>query len=123
MRRFFVNVDYMDNAKEVLDRLKDNFQIIIVSCGYIPNLKGKEIWCKEHLPYTDFVGVNFEEYSDKSHIDMSDGIFIDDSMNNLVTSNAKHKICFGDIYDWNKNWDGKRCFNWYELEAHIGDFV
>ena len=46
---------------------------------------------------------------------MSDGIFVDDSAQNLFTSNAKVKICFGDEYEWNKNWNGIRCFNWCEL--------
>lgn len=32
----------MDNAKEVLDRLKDKFEIVIVSMGVQPNLFGKK---------------------------------------------------------------------------------
>lgn len=48
----------------------------------------------------------------KSHIDMSGSLFIDDSAHNLETSNAEIKICFGEIYPWNKNWDGKHYWNW-----------
>ena len=64
-----------------------------------------------------------QEYKDKSHIDMSDGIFIDDSVNNLETSNAAIKICFGDEYPWNEKWKGIRCANWHEVENYIERMV
>lgn len=111
-QRFFDRLEYMDWAKETLDELNEIYDITIVSSGYSPNLKAKEKWVKMNLPYCDFIGVNLKKYDDKSHINMSDGIFIDDSAKNLATSNAKFKICFGDLYPWNYFWDGKRCFNW-----------
>lgn len=109
----------MDWAKEVLDKLKENYDITIVSMGYSPNLKAKELWINEHLPYCKFIGVNFKEYLDKSHIDMNDSIFIDDSAHNLITSNAAYKICFGDKYKWNKDWDGERCYNWSDVNNYL----
>lgn len=109
----------MDWAEEILDELKDEYEITIVSCGYSPNLRAKELWIKEHLPYCKFIGVNFKEYSDKSHIDMSDGIFIDDSFKNLETSNAKYKICFGDEYEWNKDNTYIRLYNWNDVDNYI----
>ena len=117
-QRFFDNLEYMDNAEEVLDRLKDKYSIIVVSMGYSPNLRAKEIWIREHMPYAEFIGVNFKERDDKSHIDMSDGIYVDDNIKNLNT-NAIENICFGDLYEWNEKWAGKRCYNWYELEEYI----
>ena len=117
-QRFFDIVEFMDNAEEVLKRLKDKYEIIIVSMGYSPNLRAKEYWIKEHIPYAKFIGTNFKKHNDKSHIDMSDGIFIDDNAKYLNT-NAKYQVCFGDIYDWNENWEGKRCFNWYEVEKYL----
>ena len=110
----------MDWAKEILDELKDNYDITIVSSGYSPNLRAKEIWIRKNLPYCDFIGVNLKEYKDKSHVDMSsDVIFIDDSANNLITSNAKLKICFGDKYPWNKDWTGIRCANWNDVHNFL----
>ena len=53
------------------------------------------------------------------YIDMSDGLFIDDSAKNLITSNAKENICFGEIYSWNKEWTGKRMNNWYEIQQYL----
>ena len=117
-QRFYDNLEYMDNAKEVLDRLSKEYEIIIVSMGYSPNLYGKKIWILENIPYAKFIGVNFKEYPDKSHIDMSDDIYIDDNEKNLNT-NAKENICFGKIYEWNKNWNGKRIYDWIELENYL----
>ena len=45
-QRFFDRVEFMDNAEEVLNRLKDKYEIIIVSMGYSPNLRAKEYWIK-----------------------------------------------------------------------------
>lgn len=118
-QRFFDRIEYMDWAEKILDILNKYFEITIVSSGYLPNLIAKEKWVKEHLPYCSFIGVNLKEYKDKSHIDMSDSIFIDDSANNLKTSNAAIKICFGDEYPWNNKWKGIRCNNWHEVENYI----
>lgn len=119
-QRFFDKLTYMDWAKEVLEKLKEEYELIIVSSGYSPNLVAKGLWIENNLPYCDFIGVNLKEYRDKSHINMSDGIFIDDSMNNLMTSNAQLNICFGDIYSWNKDWSGIRCFNWNDIINILG---
>ena len=119
--RFFRNIEWMPWAKEIINKFNEYYKITVVSCGYSPNLVGKEKWIKDNLPFCDFIGVNFKEFSDKSHIDMSDGIFIDDSVNNLITSNAELKICFGDEYDWNKNWNGIRCANWCDIWRLIGN--
>ena len=122
-QRFFDRIEYMDWAEKILDILKEDFEITIVSSGYSPNLIAKEKWINEHLPYCNFIGVNLKEYEDKSHIDMSDGIFIDDSASNLETSNAAIKICFGDEYPWNEKWKGIRCANWHEVENYIERMV
>lgn len=108
--RFFEKLEFMDNAKEVLDRLKDKFEIVIVSMGVQPNLFGKEIWIKDNIPFAKFIGIDMKKYKDKSSIDMSGGILIDDERRYLDSSNADMKICFGDEYEWNKDWKGKRCF-------------
>lgn len=117
--RFFEKVEFTDNAKEVLNRLKDKYEIIIVSMGIQPNLFGKEIWIKDNLSFAKFIGINMEDYKDKSHINMSDGILIDDEQRYLDSSNAKVKICFGEEYEWNEYWKGKRCFNWTEVEKYL----
>lgn len=109
----------MDNAKEVLGRLNNQCEVIIVSMGLQPNLFGKEIWIKDNLPFVKFIGIDMKKYKDKSCIDMSDGILIDDEQRYLNSSNANIKICFGEAYEWNRFWKGKKCFNWTEVEKYL----
>lgn len=117
--RFFSKLDFMDNAYFIIRALSKQFKIIMVSMGTDINLQLKEKWVKENLPFAEFIGCNFKDYEDKSHIDMSGGILIDDSFNNLQTSNADIKICFGDIYKWNENNTYKRCYNWFDVATYI----
>lgn len=117
--RFFDHIEFMDNATEVLNRLKDKYEIIIVSMGVQPNLFGKEIWIKDNMPFASFIGINIKKHKDKSYIDMSDGIFIDDEKRYLDSSNANIKICFGDTYEWNEKWTGRRYYNWTEVEKYL----
>ena len=106
-------------AYEVIEELRKEYNIKIVSHGYSPNLLQKEKWVNDCLPGIEFIGVNWKTHSDKSHIDMSDGIFFDDSAKNLITSNAKETICFGDIYSWNDWWEGKRINNWIDVHEYL----
>lgn len=114
-KRFFRTVQPMDYFEEVLDVLKEKYKIVFCSAGYTPNLKLKEEFLNERYSFAEFIGVNLEKYSDKSHVDMNGAIFIDDSKKNLETSNASIKILFGDDYEWNKGWTGLRCYNWMDV--------
>lgn len=114
--RFFVNLSYMDCAKEILDELSRDYEIVIISIGEVANLRLKEIWIKENLPYCKFIGIDNTQHNDKSNIDMSDGILIDDFINNLLSSNALINICFGNLYTWNEKWEGIRCNNWNDIK-------
>lgn len=113
--RFFEKLEFIDNFLDFYKCVLKNYDVTIVSSGYSPNLKLKEEWINNNLPECKFIGVNLKEYKDKSHIDMSGGIFIDDSYSNLVTSNADIHICFGELYEWNKLWGGTRCYNWFDV--------
>ena len=114
--RFFKRVEFMDNAEEIIPMLAQKYDIYIVSHGYSPNLRLKRVWIEQHMPYVKgFIGVNLKDHRDKSCVDMSGGIFIDDTAKNLETCNAKTRICFGDDYPWNCKWRGVRCRNWYDI--------
>lgn len=115
-KRFFDRLEFMPFVKKVMESLAEKYDIYIVSMGDYPNLKLKNRFILEHFPYAKFIGCDFSKYSDKSHIDMSDGIIIDDSVINLERSNAGFKICFGDEYIWNREWKGFRASNWIEIE-------
>lgn len=118
--RFFKRLEFMDNAKEVLNKLKEKYEIVIVSMGITPNLRAKKNWIKKNMPYAKFVGVNYSKYYSKDHIDMSDGIlFLDDNASNLLNVNAQNVVVFGDVYPWNETWEDERCFNWYDVNNLI----
>lgn len=119
-KRFFDNVEMFESAKETIDWLSNNYKIVFVSHGYSPNLRLKQEYIKKHFPYAEFIGVNLKEHSDKSCVDMSGegNIFIDDKSENLETSNADIKICFGDSYEWNDDFesDGDKNFNAFDWD-------
>lgn len=139
--RFFNNLKFMDQADTFIWLLSYQFDFVIVSHGNTPNLKLKKMWIDKKFKLfindtkmmnqgkVDFIGVDFQDYNDKSHIDMSDGIFVEDTYDNLVTSNAKYKIVFGEQYPWNVDNEickalgiGEyfpRCKNWMELYQEI----
>ena len=128
----------MKHADTILWLLSYQFDFVIVSHGNAPNLKLKNEWINKKIKLhindltminqadTRFIGVDFKDYSDKSHVDMSDGIFVDYTYRNLLTSNAKHKIVFGTVFPWNeenekadKEHKYVRCKNWMELYQEI----
>ena len=61
-QRFFDRLNFMSQAYETLRKFALQGEVIIVSSGYNPNLRAKEKWCKEHLPFCQFIGVNLKEY-------------------------------------------------------------
>lgn len=117
--RFFRDLEWMDNAEEVLQRLSDKYEIKVVTIGTRENLVGKQLWLLKNMPYAKFMPVVIGEEDDKSSIDMSDGVLFDDSIINLINNNAAEKVCFGDVYSWNRNWNGTRCANWYDAERYL----
>ena len=117
--RFFERLCFMPCAESTLMELSQYYDIKIVSHGFSPNLKQKEIWIKKRLPYAEFIGVNLKKYTDKSHVDMSDGVFIDDNMKNLITSNASENVCFGRICGWNKDWESIRLNDWLAVKQYF----
>lgn len=118
-KRFFDNIILMDGALDMIKILSTKYDITVVSAGYSPNLKAKDEWLKYNMPFVNFIGVDLKKYKDKSHVNMENGIFIDDSASNLDTSNADIKICFGDKYVWNENWNGVRGYNWCDIKKLI----
>lgn len=122
---FFKHLELMPDAKEVIERLGTKYEIIICSLGTLDNISCKARWIKDNLPFiknviliSNSVGASGIK-TDKSAVDMKDSIFIDDHADNLFSTNAKYKICFGKEYSWNESWVGQRCLSWKEVENLI----
>lgn len=116
-KHFFRKLEFMPNAKEVLYELHKDYQIIIVSIGTHLNLARKSMWLYQNLNFIkDVVLLNNEDGKmNKSLVDMYGEIFIDDVTSNLDSSNAGVKICYGQTYPWNQEWQGFRCGTWNEV--------
>lgn len=98
---------------------KNHWQPVFVSIGSRPNITAKKAWFEDTINEdynAGFIGLIDKE--DKSSIDMSDGILIDDHPDMLNSSNAAVKICFGE-YGWNKDWKGLRARDWEEAYYKI----
>ena len=119
--RFFDAVCDIEGAEFSLATFNgfQDFPIVFVSIGTPENIKGKTIWVQRfnHAWSTDAEFIGLHSF-DKSEIDMSGGILIDDELKNLSSSNADMKICFGN-YEWNKDWNGIRAENWSKLRQII----
>ena len=117
---FFEKLEFINyNTYEVIKELSDKFEIHITTIGTINNIAQKSIWIKKNLPFIKNCEFLFNNgcKMDKSIVDMKDSIFIDDVLSNLESSNAKYKIIFGDEYEWNRDSEHIRCFNWSDVKA------
>ena len=114
--RFFEKLEFMPSAYDYLKSLSTDFRIVIVSHGFSPNLRAKEKWINKYLPFAELYGVNLKDFQDKSCVDMSGGIFIDDKISNLDSSNAAFKLVFGKRYPWNDdNSNYIRVWDWDDV--------
>jgi 5'(3')-deoxyribonucleotidase len=117
---FNEKLEFMENAYEIINILSNTYDFYVTSMGNDKNLIYKETWIKNNLPcIKGFIGVNFKEYDNKSHIDMSESIFADDCSHNLETSNCECPILYGDIFDWNRDYKGRRFWNWMEIYTYL----
>lgn len=122
---FYTNLEFKPMVLEVLNKYKDVYNIIIVSKGTKNNLIKKEQWLKDNLPYQlKFIGLSGQSFN-KSEIDMSNGIQIDDNFNCLKT-NAGLKILYKSFnqFPWqrpNSNEEYIAVNTWEEIDS-ILDF-
>lgn len=128
--RLFCLLEFFDDCFETLDFFKKRCEYSLVTYGNKYNLSAKKIWCERYLPFLK--ELHLLEYVpgdmnyDKSMIDMSDGIFIDDHIEYLRSSNAKVKILFRNNHDgdWNEinNLDDVYVVNSWKEIYHIIKF-
>lgn len=116
---FFDVLELMDKyTYDILRELSKKYQIIICSIGTFTNISYKTKWIKDKLPMVkDAVMItNSNCQMDKSIVDMSGSIFIDDVESNLISANAEYKLIFGDEYEWNHPSKYSRVANWKDIK-------
>lgn len=115
---FFRYLEFMgDNTCDIIRKLNEKYQVIICSIGHPKNISLKSLWLNDKLSFIkDYILLyNDGCKMDKSIVDMSNGIFIDDCTSNLDSSNAELKVIFGDEYEWSQTKDYTRCWNWTDV--------
>lgn len=124
----FKRLKILPNMIETVGAFKDFFdEISIVTIGTKDNLENKKRFLKENNLELTFYGIENNGRSDKSSVDMHNGVFIDDHIGCLHSSNAKIKILMKNVEngEWNKvepNDDIYVVNNWYEVYS-IFDFI
>ena len=102
--------------------------ITIVTIGTEDNIEKKRKFIKDKFSFNiDLIGIENHGRSNKSSVDMRDGVFIDDHVDCLHSSNAKIKILIktNENAEWSKiepNEDIYVVNNWYEVYS-ILDFI
>lgn len=129
-KEFFDRVKIKDGFKKFWNKHKDKFELKIVTKGTKENLDKKQKYFKENIPEAEVIGVGFttEDLSDfgKKHIDMRNGIQIDDRTDSLNT-NAPIKILLthGVQLPWNQylgEYDKESVYileNWSVIEESL----
>jgi 5'(3')-deoxyribonucleotidase len=124
-KNYFDELEFFPGAYETLLKLNDKFELIICSIGTLTNISYKSLWIKSNLPFINNTILISTKLlpggikTDKSAIKMNGGVFIDDHQENLFSSDADLKICFGREYEWNSRWKGDRCFTWKNIENKL----
>lgn len=115
---FFKKLSFKEDMFEVLSELSKDYKITVVSIGTENNCQNKKKFIEDKLPFVSkSVLLPAEKGNiimDKSSVDMSGGIFIDDAEDNLFSSNADVKVLYQNLpnTEWNSKWDGERIKYW-----------
>lgn len=122
---FFEYLEFEDNAREVIEKLCEKYNVCIVTIGVTQNISKKAIWIEKYLPFVkQCIFIKNKNVSmDKSKIQMysenTKSIFIDDVASNLESSNANEKYCYGKVKEWNNQWNGERLSDWNSIAEKL----
>lgn len=110
---FFDYVEFIDGVKDFIKKYED--RIIIITKARTNNFIQKRLLFDLNNLNVPIIPIPLN--ISKSIINMSNGVFIDDSTNNLLESNAKYKIQFKEYNDkkereWQVGWKGLELYSW-----------
>lgn len=111
---FFVDLELCESCLDSINHIKNLANIHIATIGTDNNLKNKMKWIKENLNIDfNFNGILDTGINDKSSIDMSGAIFVDDRTDNLRSSNANIKILYKNYHN----------YSWQQIEPNDNIYV
>ncbi len=112
---FFKCVRWINGAFDFIQTYKDKITIVT---------KGTPLNISRKIDAFNDIGIDIiicglSINNSKGDINMEGGLIIDDCTNNLIESNATHKIQFleykdnkNDIREWTKDWNGLKMYKW-----------
>lgn len=111
----FEKLKFYDNAREIISEISRKTEVHIVSIDSYYMIGHIAEYLEKALPFVSYQPILSNQYQDKSHIDMRNSVFIDHSVDNLMTSSAEDKIRFKykDFpLEQHKIWTGKTLTAW-----------
>ena len=127
--KMFEEIELFPEVYETLNSFKDKFdRMSVVTIGTDINLEKKRRFVKDRFSFDiELIGIKNDGRSNKGSVDMRNGVFIDDHIDCLHSSNAKVKILIktSENSEWSKiepNDDIYIVSNWYEIYS-ILDFI
>lgn len=117
---FFKNIVFFPDALPVLYQLNLNYEVYICTIGVPENLEWKTKYFRMYLPQFKYILINNEDCTmNKDMVNMSEGLFMDDSLANLNSSNAQWKFVYGKELQFNENAPYPRLANWAEVKKAL----
>ncbi|MCK8058194.1 MULTISPECIES: HAD hydrolase-like protein [unclassified Fusibacter] len=124
-KEFFSNLEFYEDAKEVIQKLSEKYNLIICTSAFPMNASKKVLWIEEHLPEVHEIIILIDQSGNgygKSRVSMLEegAIFIDDHPKNLHSTKASRKILYKfKETNYNGGWDGPVVSNWKEIESML----
>ncbi|MBM6618717.1 5' nucleotidase, NT5C type [Bacillus suaedaesalsae] len=111
----FLNLKPLPNAKEVIERLSQKHELLIVTSSVSTAFAEKELWINEHLPIIGKENMIFTHKKDK----VCGDLLFDDAPHNLHSFQATGRIAIAMDYPYNRMVNVPRVKNWLEFERGI----
>ena len=115
-QEFYDNVIVFDNAINIINKLAESNEVIICSKHNESRKPLTTKWINENFKNVKIMYV--DNFRDKLLIPCD--IRVDDKIE-CLQDNKSFNVCYGN-YDWNKDYNGMRCYNWKQVEQCI-DFI
>lgn len=119
---FFDLLALQSDAKRIYE-LQDKHDVLIVTIGTQGNIALKSRFIDKYLPGINAAYLYQGNHCpmDKSVVNMTGGLLLDDNIKNLHSCNATHRLIFGPEKDYNQSNLYHRVFSFSELIDHLKD--
>lgn len=111
----FSNLKPISHAIEVLKRLHNDYEILIVTSSVSSAFAEKELWVEKYLP---FIGKHNIIFTHRKSMVVGDLLF-DDAPHNLMEFAATGRLAVAMKYPYNRDVSVPKVNNWLEFEEFV----